>query len=66
MKNAWREIQKLSDRTEIWWDSSPVVWPNFKETMKVYPGLSDGERKWVEEEVELMFFDAPVKECVFR
>lgn len=66
MHNAWREIQKLSDQTEIWWDSSPVVWPNFTEDMKTYPGLTDSERSWLQKELDSMFFDGPVEDWVFR
>ncbi|MFA5513709.1 MAG: transaldolase family protein [Sphaerochaetaceae bacterium] len=66
MHNAWREIQKLSDQTEIWWDSSPVVWPNFKEDMKKYPGLTESEKKWLDAELDGMFFDAPVNNWVYR
>jgi transaldolase len=66
MHNAWREIQKLSDQTEIWWDSSPVVWPNFKEDMKTYPGLTDRERTWLQKELDSMFFDGPVEDWIFR
>ena len=66
MHNAWREIQKLNGNQEIWWDSSPVVWPNFKEDMASYPGLSDEERKWLQAELDEMFFDAPVEKWIFK
>ncbi len=65
MHNAWKEIKKLSSNTEIWWDSSPVVWPNFKENMKGNLGLSQEEMKWLENELGEMFFDAPVDKWVF-
>ena len=66
MHNAWREIQKLNENQEIWWDSSPVVWPNFKDDMAKYPGLSDKERKWLISELEEMFYDAPVDKWLFK
>lgn len=66
MHNAWREIQKLNEDTEVWWDSSPVVWPNFKNDMTAYPGLQNGEREWVQSELDKMFFDAPVEQWLYK
>ncbi len=66
MHNAWREIQKLNENQEIWWDSSPVVWPNFKDDMAVYPGLTDDERKWLADELAGMFFPAPVDQWLYK
>lgn len=66
MQNAWREIQKLNDQTEIWWDSSPVVWPNFKSDMQRTGGLTESEKGWMNEELDRMFFNAPVNDWLFR
>jgi len=27
--NPWKAIAAMNPDTEIWWDSSPLVWPNF-------------------------------------
>ncbi len=65
MHNPWREIKTLNPETEIWWDSSPLVWPNFKDKMKRYPGLSAEEQSWLNAEIETMFFDGPVENWVY-
>lgn len=66
MHNPWRELQKLNNNTEIWWDSSPLVWPNFVKDMATYPGLSKQELDWVQEELAGMFYDAPVDSWIFK
>ena len=65
MHNAWRQLKKLSPETEVWWDSSPLVWPNFKDKMKNYPGLTPAEQTWLNDEIDSMFFDSPVKNWVY-
>ncbi|MFC1551146.1 transaldolase family protein [Candidatus Latescibacterota bacterium] len=56
MKNPWRRLLDLSPETEIWWDSSPLVWPNFKESYA--KKLSAEDKQWFEDETESMYFDA--------
>jgi transaldolase len=64
LENAWRRIQKINPETEIWWDSSPLVWPNFvKDYVK---GLPKEDQAWFLDEVNGMFLDAPVKDWAFR
>lgn len=64
MSNFWREIVKLNTETEIWWDSSTLLWPNFKESyLKEIP---EKEHGWFKSEVESMMYDAPVEDWLFR
>jgi transaldolase len=63
MDNPWRRIKALNPETEIWWDSSPLVWPNFKED---YPQKApEADRAWFKREVDDMFFDSPVDRWLF-
>ena len=63
MDNPWRRLLALNPETEIWWDSSPLIWPNFRED---YPkSFSDADKKWFETGTESMFFDAPVDNWLF-
>lgn len=66
MHNAWKVIQGLNDQTEIWWDSSPLVWPNFKDDMQSVSGLTKDEQAWLNDELAGMFFNAPVDDWLFR
>ena len=64
MENVWRRIQKLNPETEIWWDSSPLVWPNFVES---YPkSIPAEDQEWFKKEANSMFLDAPVSQWVFK
>ena len=64
LENAWRRIQAINPETEIWWDSSPLVWPNFvKDYVK---GLPKEDQAWFLGEVNGMFLDAPVKDWAFK
>ena len=65
MSNYWRDYVKLSPDTEIWWDSSPLVWPNFKDDfIKEVP---EADRDWFRKETESMYWDtAPVKDWAFH
>ncbi len=65
LSNPWKAITAMSPETEIWWDSSPLVWPNFKEDF-LKNKLSDDEKAWFKEELESLFCDAPVKGWIFR
>ncbi|MGK2927748.1 MAG: transaldolase family protein [Lysobacterales bacterium] len=56
-------MKALSPETEVWWDSSPLVWPNFVENYE--QKLPQGERTWFLEETSGMFLDAPVSNWVF-
>lgn len=64
MENVWRKIQEISPETEIWWDSSPLVWPNFVESY--YKTLPEADQEWFKKEVNGMFLDAPVSNWAFR
>ncbi|MDC7227657.1 MAG: transaldolase family protein [Spirochaetales bacterium] len=63
-ENAWRRLQALSNETEIWWDSSPLVWPNFVESYMA--GLPEEDRAWFKNETDGMFLDAPVENWAFK
>jgi len=64
MDNPWRRFVALNPETEIWWDSSPLVWPNFKEDF-TRSSVPEADRKAVLEEFDPMFFDAPVENWIF-
>ncbi|MCE5250980.1 hypothetical protein LLG96_12240 [bacterium] len=66
MDNPWKRITALNDETEIWWDSSPLVWPNFKDEFANSPTVPEADRQWFRSEVDGMFFDAPVGGWLFR
>ena len=62
--NPWKEIEKLNPETEIWWDSSPLVWPNFKEDfLKQVP---EADRPWSGRKSRRMLCDAPAKDWIFK
>jgi transaldolase len=63
MENPWRRMKALNPETEMWWDSSPLVWPNFKEDYARQ--APEADREWFKREVEEMFFDAPVDQWIF-
>ena len=63
-ENALRRLQALNAETEIWWDSSPLVWPNFVESYMA--GLPEADRAWFKKETDGMFLDAPVSEWAFK
>jgi transaldolase len=62
--NPWKTIAAMNPDTEIWWDSSPLVWPNFKEDF--LKGRPDGEKDWYRQELESLFIGAPVKGWGFK
>jgi transaldolase len=64
MENPWRRLKALNPETEIWWDSSPLVWPNFKEDYAKH--VPEADRAWFRNEVDGMFFDAPVNQWIFE
>lgn len=64
MDNPWRRLKALNSETEIWWDSSPLVWPNFKEDCA--RRIQEKDQSWFAREVEKMFFDAPVNQWIFE
>ena len=45
-------------------DSSPVLWPNYKDDF--LKGRPETEREWYAQEVEAMFWPAPAKSWVFK
>lgn len=63
MENALRRLTALNPETEIWWDSSPLVWPNFREDFP--KSFSDVDKTWFARETESMFFDAPADQWLF-
>ena len=65
MDNAWKRIKNLNPETEIWWDSSPLIWPNFKEDFTKSSAVPEDDKKWFGDELEGMFFDAPAGEWIF-
>lgn len=65
LNNPWKKIQAMSPETEIWWDSSPLVWPNFKEDF-LKGKLTDEEKTWFKKELEGLFCDAPADGWIFR
>jgi len=64
LENVWRRIQAINPETEIWWDSSPLVWPNF--VNDYVKGLPKEDQKWFLDEINGMFLDAPVKDWAFK
>jgi transaldolase len=65
LNNPWKTIQAMNPETEIWWDSSPLVWPNFKEDF-LKGKLTDAEKAWFKGELEGLFHDAPVQGWIFK
>ena len=65
MSNPWKKLKSLNRETEIWWDSSPLVWPNFKEEFTKSSTVPESEKKWFRDEVESMFYDSPVEDWIF-
>ena len=64
MSNPWRRFKALNPDTEVWWDSSPLVWPGFKESY--LKNVSDGDRDWFLQETGSMFLgDTPVDDWLF-
>ncbi len=64
MENPWRRLKALNPETEIWWDSSPLVWPNFKEDYA--RRVPEKDREWFKRETDDMFFDAPLDRWIFE
>jgi len=65
MSNPWERIKNLNPETEVWWDSSPLVWPNFKEDFARSATVPESARDWFRSEIAPMFFDAPVEGWMF-
>lgn len=63
MDNPWRRFKALNPDTEIWWDSSPLIWQNFRDVFA--KSVSDGDGKWFTAETESMFFDAPADNWLY-
>ena len=63
MGNFWRDYVALNPETEIWWDSSTLVWPNFKEDFAKQ--VPEADRPWFKKEIESMLYDAPAKDWIF-
>ncbi len=63
--NPWKTIVAMNPETEIWWDSSPLVWPNFKEDF-LKGKLSDEEKAWYKGELEGLFWDSPASGWIFK
>jgi transaldolase len=65
LNNPWKTIQGMNPETEIWWDSSPLVWPNFKEDF-LKGKLNDEEKAWFTRELDTLFDGAPVDGWIFK
>ncbi len=63
MENPWRRLKALNPETEIWWDSSPLVWPDFKESYA--KRVPEQDREWFIREMDGMFFDSPLDDWIF-
>jgi transaldolase len=66
MENPWRRLKALNPETEIWWDSSPLVWPNFKDDYTKSDMVAESDKARFRREVDAMFFDAPVENWLFE
>ena len=66
MENPWRRLKALNPETEIWWDSSPLVWPNFKDEYTASAMVAESHKAWFRSEVDAMFFDAPTENWLFE
>lgn len=64
INNPWKTITAMSPDTEIWWDSSPLVWPNFKDDF--LKGRPDAEKGFYRQELDGLFGDAPVGGWLFK
>lgn len=64
MENPWRRLKALNPETEIWWDSSPLVWPNFKEDYA--KRVPEKDREWFARETDAMFTGAPLAGWIFE
>ncbi|MGA2478991.1 MAG: transaldolase family protein [Spirochaetia bacterium] len=62
--NPWKTISAMNPETEIWWDSSPLVWPNFKDDF--LKGRPEAEKEWYKKELDSLFFDSPVNGWIFK
>jgi transaldolase len=62
--NPWRTISAMNPETEIWWDSSPLVWPNFRDDF--LKGRPDAEKDWYRKELDCLFVGAPVDGWIFK
>ena len=65
LSNPWKTILAMNPDTEVWWDSSPLVWPIFRDEF-LNGKLPEQERTWYERELDGMFGDAPVADWLFR
>jgi transaldolase len=65
MSNFWKKIKALNPETEIWWDSSPLVWPNFKEDFTKSSAVPEADREWFRSELDGMFLGARVTDWIF-
>lgn len=63
MENPLRKLKALNPETELWWDTSPVLWPNFRNDYSA--GLSGDDKAWFMNQTESMFIGAPTDQWVF-
>ena len=57
MSNALYQLKSLNPETEVWWDSSPLVYPNFQAD---YPkSVPESERAFIQEQVDSIFLGNP-------
>ncbi|MFC1693575.1 transaldolase family protein [Candidatus Latescibacterota bacterium] len=65
MDNAVKRLKALNPETEIWWDSSPLVWPNFVEDFPKSSDLPETDSAWLKNELESMFLGNPPGNWIF-
>lgn len=63
VENPLRKLKALNPETELWWDTSPLLWPNFRNDFAA--GLGNGDKDWFLKETESMFLGAPTDQWVF-
>ena len=63
MENPWRRLLALNPETEVWWDSSPLIWPNFKDDFPT--SAPEKDREWLKKEFADMYLEAPVNRWLF-
>lgn len=62
MANALQRLKALNPETEVWWDSSPLIYPNFQEDFpKTVPAA---DQAYIKEQLDSIFLGAPVDQWV--
>lgn len=62
MANALQRLKALNPEAEVWWDSSPLVYPNFQLD---YPKTApETERAYIQEQLDSIFLGNPPEKWV--